>query len=469
MHQHISMGFVIKVHAVYDRPFWREQGLSGTAFSPYELVARGVRQHQPRRRARHARRLRLRPQRRRRLPPLGRGAQGAHPRVALALLRSRGEEPGRLLRERLGLRGVDARRVRRELRPRRPAPVRRGPAHPGRAHPLRLQRHGRRRLPARRRRDPHGSPRRGEHHRGGPRMSGQHRRRLHRHRCRRRRGRARRAAGRGIRVGTRHRASCCRRTTASVITPPDAGYDRYLAGAGRRRGSPRPRDGIPGCRDRTARTCASATRSPRVSSRPQPSSGRRTSSSAPRTADCRGRHRLGTVATELLHSSTCPWCSRPRARGEIDPATGVTRITAAIGTRPGADALLEESDGARRRHRRRAAPALARVGRPAGRASTPASSASPVPRTPTTCSPRRSHALPDGIDAEVVVARGDSIEDAVAAPQLGARRARRRRLQPPRPAAAALPRLDRSEDAARTPGPDDRGAPHTRARKESSR
>ena len=38
MHQHISMGFVIKVHAVYDRPFWREQGLSGTAFSPYELV-----------------------------------------------------------------------------------------------------------------------------------------------------------------------------------------------------------------------------------------------------------------------------------------------------------------------------------------------------------------------------------------------------------------------------------------------
>ncbi len=37
MHQHLSMGFVIKVHAVYDRPFWREDGLSGTAFSPYEL------------------------------------------------------------------------------------------------------------------------------------------------------------------------------------------------------------------------------------------------------------------------------------------------------------------------------------------------------------------------------------------------------------------------------------------------
>ena len=37
MHQHLSMGFVIKVHAVYENPFWREDGLSGTAFSPYEL------------------------------------------------------------------------------------------------------------------------------------------------------------------------------------------------------------------------------------------------------------------------------------------------------------------------------------------------------------------------------------------------------------------------------------------------
>ncbi|KRC61961.1 Putrescine oxidase [Agromyces sp. Root81] len=37
MHQHLSMGFVIKVHAVYETPFWRESGLSGTAFSPYEL------------------------------------------------------------------------------------------------------------------------------------------------------------------------------------------------------------------------------------------------------------------------------------------------------------------------------------------------------------------------------------------------------------------------------------------------
>ncbi|MCW4465691.1 FAD-dependent oxidoreductase [Glutamicibacter sp. MNS18] len=37
-HQHQSMGLVIKVHAVYDTPFWREAGLSGTCFGPAALV-----------------------------------------------------------------------------------------------------------------------------------------------------------------------------------------------------------------------------------------------------------------------------------------------------------------------------------------------------------------------------------------------------------------------------------------------
>ena len=31
-HQHISMGLVIKVHAIYETPFWRDKGLSGTGF-----------------------------------------------------------------------------------------------------------------------------------------------------------------------------------------------------------------------------------------------------------------------------------------------------------------------------------------------------------------------------------------------------------------------------------------------------
>jgi putrescine oxidase len=38
MHQHQSLGLVIKVHAVYPTPFWREEGLSGTGFGAASLV-----------------------------------------------------------------------------------------------------------------------------------------------------------------------------------------------------------------------------------------------------------------------------------------------------------------------------------------------------------------------------------------------------------------------------------------------
>jgi putrescine oxidase len=38
MTQHLSSGQVIKVQAFYPTAFWREQGLSGTAFSPYQTV-----------------------------------------------------------------------------------------------------------------------------------------------------------------------------------------------------------------------------------------------------------------------------------------------------------------------------------------------------------------------------------------------------------------------------------------------
>lgn len=36
--QHHSFGQVIKVHVTYSSPFWRDAGLSGTSFSPYEVV-----------------------------------------------------------------------------------------------------------------------------------------------------------------------------------------------------------------------------------------------------------------------------------------------------------------------------------------------------------------------------------------------------------------------------------------------
>ncbi|XVV15683.1 flavin monoamine oxidase family protein [Actinoplanes sp. CA-131856] len=38
MRQHQSFGLVIKLHITYETPFWRSEGLSGTAFSPYALV-----------------------------------------------------------------------------------------------------------------------------------------------------------------------------------------------------------------------------------------------------------------------------------------------------------------------------------------------------------------------------------------------------------------------------------------------
>ncbi|MFG1994562.1 flavin monoamine oxidase family protein [Actinoplanes sp. NPDC048988] len=38
MRQHQSFGLVVKLHITYETPFWREEGLSGTAFSPYALV-----------------------------------------------------------------------------------------------------------------------------------------------------------------------------------------------------------------------------------------------------------------------------------------------------------------------------------------------------------------------------------------------------------------------------------------------
>jgi putrescine oxidase len=38
MRQQQSFGLVIKLHVTYETPFWRDAGLSGTAFSPYALV-----------------------------------------------------------------------------------------------------------------------------------------------------------------------------------------------------------------------------------------------------------------------------------------------------------------------------------------------------------------------------------------------------------------------------------------------
>lgn len=123
----------------------------------------------------------------------------------------------------------------------------------------------------------------------------------------------------------------------------------------------------------------------------------------------RGRHRLGTVASELLHSADVPVVLAPEGARRIDPASGISRITAAIGLRPGVDLLLEESlalataTGAELR-----LVSLVAVDLPAGIAA----NESAAMHADDVFVHVRSK-LPKEVEAEAVVGLGDSIEDAV--------------------------------------------------------
>lgn len=126
----------------------------------------------------------------------------------------------------------------------------------------------------------------------------------------------------------------------------------------------------------------------------------------------RGRHFLGSVATELLHSSDVPVVLAPEGSRRIDPGTGISRVTTAVGTRPGAEVLLEESVAL-------AAAAvvplrlvsLETIDLPAG-LDTAAIRIAGSAHAEEVLEQARA-ALPVGIASEAVVARGDSIEDAV--------------------------------------------------------
>lgn len=126
----------------------------------------------------------------------------------------------------------------------------------------------------------------------------------------------------------------------------------------------------------------------------------------------RGRHRLGSTTNELLHSSDIPVVLVPRGARKVAPETRITRLTVAIGTRPGADALIG------------ATAALAESARVPVRLL----SLLPVDLPPSadTAAIRIAGSteadevlvaaaaeLPAGLAADVVVAAGDSIEDAV--------------------------------------------------------
>ncbi len=143
MAQSLSQGSINKVLAVYETPFWREEGLSGQGFAPYELVRELYDNSPPSASAgvlltflagENAERAGRLGDEERRREVLDR--DGEVRRVASA-------RAGRLHRDRLVRSGVDSGRVRNQLRPGRPHPLRRRPAPARGTYRLGLHRHRR--------------------------------------------------------------------------------------------------------------------------------------------------------------------------------------------------------------------------------------------------------------------------------------------------------------------------------------
>lgn len=124
-----------------------------------------------------------------------------------------------------------------------------------------------------------------------------------------------------------------------------------------------------------------------------------------------GRYTLGAVANELLHSSSVPVVLAPA--GSRDVSAPLTRITAAVGTRPGADALVEDAvalataTGAPLR-----LVSLVTIDLPSG-VDTGVIRLAGSTHADMVLSQAR-EGLPEGIVAEAFAAQGTSIEDAVA-------------------------------------------------------
>ncbi|WP_010206118.1 universal stress protein [Salinibacterium sp. PAMC 21357] len=125
-----------------------------------------------------------------------------------------------------------------------------------------------------------------------------------------------------------------------------------------------------------------------------------------------GRHRLGTVATTLLHSAEIPVVLAPEGARNTENSAGITRITAAVGTRPGAGALMNEAlalvsaTGATLRLL-----SLVTVDLPPSVDTGVIRIAGAAHADDVLATARA--ALPSHITAEAVIARGTSIEDAV--------------------------------------------------------
>ncbi|MFT4212189.1 MAG: universal stress protein, partial [Microbacterium sp.] len=126
----------------------------------------------------------------------------------------------------------------------------------------------------------------------------------------------------------------------------------------------------------------------------------------------RGRHRVGTIASELMHFSDVPVVLAPAGAQDVPVDAGVSRVTAAVGTRPGGDLLLAEAVAlAAAAHAPLRLVSLVTVDLPRA-ADTGVIRLMGAAHADDVLS-RAKAALPEGVEADVLVGSGESIEDAV--------------------------------------------------------
>ncbi|RUR03376.1 universal stress protein [Labedella endophytica] len=125
----------------------------------------------------------------------------------------------------------------------------------------------------------------------------------------------------------------------------------------------------------------------------------------------RHRYTIGSVPRALLHSAVVPVALAPRGIRKLE-TSGITRVTCAIGRRPGADRLLDAAVAAASSAR---VPlrllSLVAVDLPADASDEALAAAEEHATTVLDYATRH---LPEGIDADVVIASGSRVQDAVA-------------------------------------------------------
>lgn len=197
----------------------------------------------------------------------------------------------------------------------------------------------------------------------------------------------------------------------SVITPPDASYDRYLLGQAESWLAEAAADVPNGVVHREHARYAESFAEGLVEAADEFGASHLVVGAA--DGGSRGRHRLGSTTSQLLHSSDVPVVLVPRGARKRVTDAGVPRLTVAVGTRAGADVLLEE------------AVALASATGASLRlvslvtVDLPASVDTGVIRLAGAAHAEKVlddvlTGIPEGVRADIVTAKGDSIEDAVA-------------------------------------------------------